>query len=101
MTREGRTLARAGTFVLAVGVCFLAAAIGSYFTGLSVNTWYAALAKPPITPPGWFIGAVWTVLYLLRGSALFLVRERGRDLPEVGKGTALSATQLALNVLWP
>ena len=100
MTREVRTLARAGTFILAVGVCYLAAAIGSYFTGLSVDTWYASLAKPPIAPPGWFIGAVWTVLYLLMGIALFLVLERGRDLPGVGKGIALFAIQLALNVLW-
>jgi tryptophan-rich sensory protein len=93
-------LARAGTLVLAVGICYAAAAIGSFFTSLSVSTWYLALAKPPIAPPGWFIGAVWTVLYLFMGIALFLVLEKNRSLPPVRKGIHLFALQLSLNVLW-
>lgn len=94
------TLSRAGTFILAVGVCYVAAAVGSFFTGLSVSTWYAALVKPSLAPPGWFIGAVWTVLYLLMGISLFLVLEEDRSLPTVRKGIPLFALQLGLNVLW-
>ena len=94
------TLTRAKTFLLAVGVCYVAAAVGSVFTGLSVNTWYAGLVKPPFTPPGWFIGAVWTVLYLLMGISLFLVLEEDRSRPDVRRGIALFALQLGLNVLW-
>ncbi len=94
------TRTRAKTFILAVGVCFVAAAVGSVFTGLSVSTWYSGLAKPPFTPPGWFIGAVWTVLYLLMGISLFLVLEKGMDRPEVKQGISLFALQLGLNVLW-
>ncbi len=33
--------------------------------------WYARLRKPPFTPPGPAIGAVWTVLYSLIGYAGF------------------------------
>jgi tryptophan-rich sensory protein len=97
---KGGTLTRAGIFLFSIGVCFAAAAIGSYFTGLTVNTWYAALVKPPITPPGWIIGAVWTVLYLLMGISLFLVLEEDRGRPEVRRGIGLFALQLGLNVLW-
>ena len=93
-------LVRAGTFILAVGVCYLAAAVGSVFTGLSVDTWYAGLVKPPFTPPGWFIGAVWTVLYLLMGISLFLILEEDRSRPDVRRGISLFALQLGLNVLW-
>jgi len=93
-------LVRAGTFILAVGVCYLAAAVGSVFTGLSVDTWYAGLVKPPFTPPGWFIGAVWTVLFLLMGISLFLILEEDRSRPDVRRGIALFALQLGLNVLW-
>ena len=93
-------LVRAGTLILAVGVCYLAAAVGSAFTGLSVDTWYAGLAKPPFTPPGWFIGAVWTVLFLLMGISLFLVLEKDGDRPEVKQGVSLFSIQLCLNVIW-
>ncbi|MDD1664180.1 MAG: tryptophan-rich sensory protein [Methanomicrobiales archaeon] len=95
-----RTLVRVGTFILAVGICYLAAAVGSAFTALSVDTWYAGLVKPPFTPPGWFIGAVWTVLYLLMGISLFLVLEKDRDRPEVKQGVSLFSIQLCLNVIW-
>jgi benzodiazapine receptor len=93
-------LIRAGTFILAVGICFLAAAVGSAFTALSVGTWYAGLVKPPFTPPGWFIGAVWTVLFLLMGISLFIVLEEDRSLHDVRRGISLFALQLCLNVLW-
>lgn len=94
------TPARAETFILAVGVCYAAAAAGSFFTRLSVDTWYSGLAKPPFTPPGWFIGAVWTVLYLLMGISLFLVLEEDRNQPTVKRGISLFTLQLGLNVLW-
>ena len=93
-------LVRAGTFILAIGICYLAAAVGSAFTALSVDTWYAGLVKPPFSPPGWFIGAVWTVLYLLMGISLFLVLEKDRDRPEVKQGVSLFSIQLCLNVIW-
>jgi tryptophan-rich sensory protein len=99
-TSRKSALVRAGTFVFAVGICYLAAAVGSAFTALSVNTWYAGLAKPPFTPPGSFIGAVWTVLYLLMGISLFLVLEKDRDRPEVRQGISLFSVQLGLNVIW-
>ena len=94
------TGARILLFILSVGVCFVAAGLGSYFTGLSVGTWYATLAKPPIAPPGWLIGAIWTVLYLLMGISLFLVLEGDRSSPDVRRGIGLFAVQLALNVVW-
>lgn len=98
--QKGTTGARVLLLVFSIGVCFLAAAVGSVFTGLSVNTWYSGLAKPPFTPPGWFIGAVWTVLYLLMGISLFLVLEEDRSRPPVRRGISLFALQLGLNVLW-
>ena len=95
---EART--RAGLLALSLAICYLAAAIGSFFTGLSVNGWYQSLAKPPITPPGWVIGAIWTVLYLLMAISLFLVLEKDRSLPQVREGLSLFAVQLSLNITW-
>ena len=86
--------------VLSLGICYAAAAIGSFFTSLSVGSWYVTLVKPPIAPPGGVIGAVWTVLFLLMGISLFLVLEEDRGRPVVRRAIGLFAVQLALNVLW-
>jgi tryptophan-rich sensory protein len=72
----------------------LAATFGAQFQG---GAWYAALRKPPLTPPGWVFGPAWTVLYLLIAVAGWLVwRARPRDRRALG----LWGAQLALNAAW-
>jgi tryptophan-rich sensory protein len=58
--------------------------------------WYAQLAKPGFTPPGWTFGPVWTALYVLIAVAGWRVwrGERG------GWPMKLWWTQLTLNFLW-
>jgi translocator protein len=58
--------------------------------------WYAQLAKPAFTPPGWIFGPVWTVLYVLVAVAGWRVWQRGRG----GSPMKLWWTQLILNFLW-
>ena len=62
---------------------------------------FAALAQPPLSPPGWVFPVVWTVLYLLMGWASFLVWKS--DAPQVEKKRALTlyGVQLAVNFAWP
>ena len=85
--------------VVALAICFAVAGVGSVFTARSVPTWYAELAKPSWTPPGWLFGPVWTVLYVMMAVAAWLVwRQAGTA--EVGLALALFAVQLALNGLW-
>jgi benzodiazapine receptor len=98
--QKGITGQRVLLLVFSIGICYVAAAIGSYFTSSSVGTWYATLVLPPIAPPGGVIGAVWTVLFLLMGISLFLVLEEDRNRPEVRQAISLFAVQLALNVVW-
>ncbi len=82
-----------------VAICFLAAAIGSWCTAGSVKTWYPALLKPAGTPPGWVFGPAWTTLYLLMGTAAWLVW-RQRSASDVTLALALFFAQLALNATW-
>lgn len=67
--------------------------------GGSNNRWYAALAKPTLTPPDWVFPVAWTMLYVLMGVALAIVLNargaRGR-----GIAIALFAAALALNLVW-
>lgn len=60
------------------------------------GAWYAALRKPPWTPPNRVFGPVWTVLYVL-------VAVAGWEIFSRAPGTAPKAlwiAQLVLNALW-
>jgi tryptophan-rich sensory protein len=82
-------------FVLAgfVVLTFVAAASGAVFVP---GAWYASLAKPWWTPPGWVFAPIWMVLYILIAVAGWLIWYNG------GVSTALLAwgIQLAFNAAW-
>lgn len=82
-----------------IGICFGAAAIGSWFTAGSVKSWYPTLLKPAGTPPAWVFGPVWSMLYLLMGTAAWLVWQQRPAVP-VTIPLALFFIQLALNAAW-
>ena len=53
----------------------------------SENSWYVALQKPALTPPGWVFPVAWTSLYILLGLAVALIlHARGAR----GRGLALA-----------
>lgn len=91
---------KALTILIFVLICQLAGVIGSLFTTPSIPGWYAGLTKPSFNPPNWIFAPVWTTLYVLMGTAAFLVYEKGGKKGEVRKALAVFAVQLALNALW-
>jgi tryptophan-rich sensory protein len=85
--------------VLWVGICLAVGYLGSLVTRPGTTTWYIELAKPSFTPPAWIFAPVWTVLYVMMGTAAWLVwRERGFG----GAGTLLGLFlgHLLLNLGW-
>jgi len=63
------------------------------------NSWYVALIKPELTPPGWVFPLAWTTLYICLGLALAMIADaRGAR----GRGLALTLffAQLAANLAW-
>ncbi len=74
--------------------------IGSFATRQSVSTWYATINKPPISPPNWLFGPVWTVLFILMGIALFLIWNRGFSHTGVKTAFYIFLIQLVLNIIW-
>ena len=86
--------------ILSIIICQMAGVIGSIFTAGSVTSWYPTLVKPSFSPPGFYIGLIWIVLFTLMGISLFLI---WRDTPSnLAARIALYffAAQLIVNVLW-
>ncbi len=73
--------------------------LGSLFTFSAITTWYQTLIKPPIAPPNWVFGPVWTTLFLLMGISYFLIA-RKKKTKETNEALLYFYKQLALNVLW-
>lgn len=50
----------------------LTGVISSLFAG-DIGAMYQAMDKPPFSPPGSVFGIMWTILYAMMGTALFLL----------------------------
>ena len=57
-------------------LCFSIAGLGGYFTSLGLKSYYEYLKKPSWTPPGYIIGMVWNVLFVLMAVAAWMVWRR-------------------------
>ncbi|MDD5454658.1 MAG: tryptophan-rich sensory protein [Candidatus Ratteibacteria bacterium] len=86
--------------IIAIVICEFAGIIGSFFTVSSVSSWYASLAKPRLTPPGWIFAPVWTTLYVLMGIAAFLIWNNGLKRRDVKIALSIFIGQLVLNMFW-
>jgi translocator protein len=85
------------SLLVLVGCCVAVLMVGYFGAQFRPGAWYAALAKPPWTPPNWVFGPVWTILYVFIAIAGWRILTR---LPVVPAG-ALWIVQLVLNGLWP
>jgi len=64
-----------------------------------MNTWYAELTRPYLTPPSWIFGPVWTVLYIMIVCSIivyFRTAERGLSTMTI----IILAVHLVLNFSW-
>ena len=60
---------------------------------------YGELALPPLSPPAWVFPAVWTVLYIMMGTASRRIYSSAD--PDRINALYLFYIQLAVNVIWP
>ena len=82
-----------------IGLCLLVGVTAGAATRSSVDTWYAGLQKPPGTPPPLVFPIVWTALYVLMGTAAWLVWQHGSVRP-VRHFLRRWGWQLLLNAAW-
>jgi len=53
-------------------IALLVGALGSRWTSGGME-WYKRLNLPAIAPPGWFIGIVWTIIYVLSTASAIIL----------------------------
>lgn len=80
-------------------LCLSIGIVGSYWTNQSVSTWYPTLIKPSWTPPGWVFGPVWTLLYIMIGTAGWLIYSADYSRPRT-IALIFFGGQLVMNFLW-
>ena len=85
-----------GALALLILACLAVGGSGSVFPP---GEWYRLLVKPPLNPPAWVFGPVWTMLYILMAVSAWMVWLRP-GLPEARRGLLLFGIQLALNAAW-
>jgi translocator protein len=84
----------------AILLCVIVGSIGSLVTVTGPGSWYAMLQKPFFTPPGWLFAPMWITLFVLMGTALYLIWESGTERREVKIALGIFGVQFALNVIW-
>ncbi|MCQ4191627.1 TspO/MBR family protein [Methylocystis suflitae] len=76
-----------------------AALLGSFATTPNIP-WHETLAKPPLTPPNWVFGPVWTALYILMAYAFYRVLRLEPATPGRRAAIIVFLAQLVLNGAW-
>lgn len=79
-------------------LCQLPAVLGARVVQEQL-AWYHTLQTPPFAPPDGLFGVAWEILYVLLGTAAWLVFHRGLHKPVRG-ALFLFIVQLALNAWW-
>lgn len=77
----------------------LAGIIGSFFTFDAIDAWYKDLIKPSFSPPDWVFAPVWFLLYILMGTASYLVWSSSKK-HFTTVAFFFYGVQLFLNALW-
>ncbi len=84
------------SLILWIALCLATGGVGAQFLP---GQWYAELAKPSWNPPDSVFAPVWTTLYVLMGTAAWLVWKRA-GLAGARGVLALFIAHLGLNSLW-
>jgi benzodiazapine receptor len=85
--------------ILLILICEGVGLSGSIFAIPAIPTWYASLVKPTFNPPSFLFAPVWTTLYFLMGTSLYLLLQKKLKKQE-NSLVILFAVQLSLNFLW-
>ncbi len=87
------------TLLICIAIPLLVGGISGLISMNSMQT-FAALEKPPLSPPAWLFPVVWTILYILMGIASYLIIASDTTQRETERALSLYALQLFFNFFW-
>lgn len=80
-------------------ITILVAVVGGYLTSGDMS-WYKTLKLPSIAPPGWFIGLVWNVIFILTTVSVLIVWNTMQKNDNFSIIIGLFVVNALLNVFW-
>ena len=63
------------------------------------RNFYKTLIKPPLAPPGYLFGIVWTILFILIGTSYFLLKYKTEGI-DISDADFFYYLQLIINFFW-
>lgn len=88
-------------FFVCLIICCLPVLASVFILPEALTGWYSLLIKPPFIAPDWVFGPVWTLLYILLATVLFIVMRAKIPAKEKRYPLMLFFAQLLLSMIWP
>jgi benzodiazapine receptor len=95
-----RTLPSPVKFIITIAGTLALGSLSGLLTADTIGTWYVGINKPAFNPPNWIFGPVWTVLYILMGTAVGLVWTSSAEPANKRRALGAYLVQLVLNFGW-
>ena len=89
-----------GLLAKCIAIPLLVGGLASFLTRGGMDA-FMQLNQPPLSPPGWLFGVVWTILYTLMGVSSYLIIQSGAEEEQVNRALSVYVYQLIVNFLWP
>lgn len=96
---QKRSIVSALTLILWITILLLVSSAIGALTKSSIDSWYVALNRSPLTPPNYMFGIVWSILYVMIAISGWMIW-RSEYTPKLKAIKTLYITQLLLNWSW-
>lgn len=87
-------------YLKAIAVPLIVGGVAALLSGSGMKE-FASLNQPPLTPPGWLFPVVWTILYVLMGTAYYMINKTHGNSKLIAEANTVYALQLIANFIWP
>lgn len=84
---------------ISIGIPLATGALSAWMSRSGMKN-FENVAQPSLSPPGWMFPVVWTVLFVLMGTAAYLVQVSASDREQKKTALWFYGVQLVFNFCW-